>query len=251
MRNAECGMRNRPILGGVPLSFRTPYSALRTGFTLIELLVVISIMALLAALTFGVLGGVHKTASISAASAELGQIESALEDYKGQYGVYPPSNPLNPLLNPLYYELVGVMATNNVAGSAGYVTLDGASGVKLTDYTSLSLFNVGGAINCIKPGDTESAKARPFLSSLKQNRIGSYNAPSGNPVNLLITSVRGPDASYMPLGPAYADINPFRYAYPGTNNPNSYDLWIQLVISGKTNLICNWSKNPIKNSPLP
>ncbi len=44
---------------------------------------------------------------------------------------------------------------------------------------------------------------------------------------------------------AHPDLNPFRYIYPGTNNPTSYDLWIDLRISGKTNLICNWSHAPI------
>jgi hypothetical protein len=35
------------------------------------------------------------------------------------------------------------------------------------------------------------------------------------------------------------------------NNANGYDLWIQLVIGGKTNLISNWSQTVIINSPLP
>jgi hypothetical protein len=38
--------------------------------------------------------------------------------------------------------------------------------------------------------------------------------------------------------------NPFRYVYPGTNNPSSYDLWIDLSISGKTNRISNWTRQP-------
>jgi len=63
--------------------------------------------------------------------------------------------------------------------------------------------------------------------------------------------VGGPDASYMPLGPGTAGINPFRSVYPGINHPESYDLYVQLVISGKTNLICNWTKQVIINSPLP
>ncbi len=47
------------------------------------------------------------------------------------------------------------------------------------------------------------------------------------------------------------DLNPWRYVCPGTNNPGSYDLWIQLSIAGKTNLICNWSKQIQIGSPLP
>jgi hypothetical protein len=61
--------------------------------------------------------------------------------------------------------------------------------------------------------------------------------------------VGGPDQSYQPL--AAPGINPFRYVYPGTNNPNSYDLWVQLVISGQTNLVCNWSKQVQINTSLP
>ena len=47
-------------------------------------------------------------------------------------------------------------------------------------------------------------------------------------------------------------MNPWRYNSSNpTNNPGSYDLWIQLKIAGKTNLICNWSKQVQINSPLP
>ncbi len=65
---------------------------------------------------------------------------------------------------------------------------------------------------------------------------------------MFVTSVGGPDADYKPLGGVR--MNPFRYVYPGTNNPSSYDLWIQLVISGQTNLICNWNRKLSINSPL-
>ena len=47
-------------------------------------------------------------------------------------------------------------------------------------------------------------------------------------------------------------INPWRYNSSNpTNNPGAYDLWVQLSISGKTNLICNWNKQVQYNSPLP
>jgi hypothetical protein len=62
--------------------------------------------------------------------------------------------------------------------------------------------------------------------------------------------VGGPDAQYQPLG--LPDVNPWRYnSSSPTNNPGSYDLWIQLAFGGKTNLICNWSKQVQINSPLP
>ena len=41
-------------------------------------------------------------------------------------------------------------------------------------------------------------------------------------------------------------LNPWRYnsGHP-TNNPNSYDLWVDVLIRGKTNRFCNWSRDPI------
>jgi hypothetical protein len=68
-------------------------------------------------------------------------------------------------------------------------------------------------------------------------------------VTLLLGSVGGPDVTYQPFG--VPDENPWRYVSPGVNNPNSYDLWIQLVIGGQTNLICNWNGQVQINSPLP
>ena len=209
-------------------------------------------MAILAAFTFPVLGALKKQQYLKTARAEMDQIATALDNYKAKYGVYPPSNPyLTPKVNTLYYELSGVTHTNANGGS--YTTLDSAC--KIPDANYLAAFtasgsSLGGIINCTKGGAEDGTIAKNFLPSLKQNRIGTSLLFSGNiPITNLVTSVRGPDANYRPLG--VADVNPFRYVYPGTNNPSSYDLWIQLVISGKTNLICNWNNSVQINSPLP
>jgi prepilin-type N-terminal cleavage/methylation domain-containing protein len=223
----------------------------RSAFTLIELLVVIAVMAILAGFTLTVIGQIKKTEYIKSASGELGQIQSALEDYKNQYGSYPPSNPnLSPLVNTLYYELSGV--TLNAANQT-YTTLDGACSISQSAYGNA--FRAGsppttidGIINCTQGAGDEQKSARNFLVGLKANRLGTSSTTGQNITNL-ITAMRGPDGTYKPLG--VQDVNPFRYAYPGTNNPSSYDLWIQLVINGKTNLICNWTKQVIVNSPLP
>lgn len=207
----------------------------RTGFTLIELLVVISIMALLAGLTIPVLGAVKKHQYLKTARAELEQIASALDNYKAKYGAYPPANPNNnPALNPLYYELSGV--TN--LGATSYQTLDSAATISATDFKTA--FGAGGVVNFNSAGknDEDATKAKNFIPSLRANRIGVANA-YGVPVTLLITSVRGPDAGYQPVGAQ--EVNPFRYRYPGTNNPSTYDLWIDLSIKGQTNRLSNWS----------
>ena len=212
------------------------------AFTLIELLVVISVIALIAAFTVPALQGAKRRQFLNTANSELEQIAAALDNYKARYGFYPPGNAgtsfQSALTNQLYYELSGT--TNN---GANYVTLDGGSTIAIATVTNT--FLVGGFINCTKGSGEDAVLAQNFLPGLKQNRIGSAAG-----VNVLITSVRGPDDSYSPLG--VADVNPFRYQYPGTHNPNTYDLWIQLVISGKTNLICNWNRQvQINNSSVP
>lgn len=223
------------------------------GFTLIELLVVISIIGVLAGFTIPVLMSVKRQQYIKVARAELEQLQTALENYKAKYGVYPPSNALAgtttyapALFNQLYYELSGV-----AVNGANYVTLDGSSTIKTTDVPYA--YGVGGFINATKGTGEDAAVAQSFLSGLKPNQLNFFITNNYNGMKIqtteIITSVGGPDQTYQPLGGV--GINPFRYVYPGTNNPGSYDLWVQLVIRGKTNLICNWSKQVLFNSPLP
>ena len=59
------------------------------GFTLIELLTAMAIVAILAAITFGVLKGVQDAQARTQAKAELAVIQQALEQYKSRYGDYP------------------------------------------------------------------------------------------------------------------------------------------------------------------
>jgi len=226
------------------------------AFTLIELLVVIAIIGILAAFIFPVTGMVKRREYINTASAEMNQIETALDNYKAKYGVYPPGNSsLSPLYNTLYYELSGVTHTNANGGS--YTTLDSACTISETDYgnafkTATPPSSIGGIINCTKGGGEDGTVARDFLPSLKANRFGTSTTPGGVPITNLVTSVGGPDQSYSKaLQSQGFSGNPFRYVYPGTNNPSSYDLWVQLVIRGQTNLVCNWSKQIPINSPLP
>ena len=101
---------------------------------------------------------------------------------------------------------------------------------------------MGGVENCTQGGGEDGISAKDFLPSLKQNQINNY--VSNNlvyPTTMIVTSVGGPDDAYRPLGASA--LNPFRYNSTNpTNNPGSYDLWIDLRISGKTNRISNWSR---------
>ena len=212
------------------------------AFTLIELLVVISIMGLLAGLTIPVLATVKRQQYVKTARAELEQVASALENYKAKYGAYPPANPaFNPAFNSLYYELSGVTNTT-IGGNSSYLTLDGTQSITAANYKTA--FGAGGVVNynSAAKSDEDSGRAKDFLLSLRANRSGTATTPTGVLVTLLTTSVRGPDATYQPVGAV--DVNPFRYCYPGTNNPGSYDLWVDLSIKGQTNRVSNWNRQP-------
>jgi type II secretory pathway pseudopilin PulG len=214
-----------------------------------------AIIGALAAMLLAVVGGVKKKQYVYNTQAEMAQLETAIERYKAAYGFYPPDNQVQtqPMaqrfwVNQLYYELEGT--TNN---GTSYQTLDGSSTILIGDVKTA--FGVGGFMNSTKPGSGEdSTKARNFLPDLKPRQIWPYPGYTNNGANagenLLIVSVGGPDANYQPL--QLQDLNPWRYNSSNpTNNPGAYDLWVQLVIGGKTNLICNWSKQVQINSPLP
>jgi prepilin-type N-terminal cleavage/methylation domain-containing protein len=234
------------------------------GFTLIELLVVISIIAVLVAFSVVALGGVQRTKYISTARGEMALIQGALEAYKGKYGVYPPCNQ-NPnsiytsgnpptdrtRLNQLYYELTGT--TQSGTGPATvFTTLVGGAviqGSTLTSAQAQLAYGVGGFVNCTKGGGEEAVGAQNFLPDIKSRQYNDNASNNTVRTTILVTSVGGPDVNYQPLGTQ--DMNPFRYVYPGVNNPGGYDLWVQLVIKGKTNLVCNWNKNVQINTAYP
>lgn len=223
------------------------------AFTLIELLVVISIMGVLAAFTIPVLQRVKENQYKTVARAELDFLQTALENYKAKYGAYPPGNqnsanlaanpPYYPALySQLYYELSGTTINGNY-----FVTLDGSKQILIGDVNTA--YKVGGFVNCTKGSGEDGITAKNFLSGIRQQDLYSPVTNNNIVTTVLVTSVGGTDNSYQPMGASA--LNPFRYVYPGVNNPNSYDLWVQLVIRGRTNLICNWSRAPIINSPLP
>jgi len=224
-----------------------------SAFTLIELLVVIAIMGVLAALILPVVGAVKKRQYIFNTQAEMAKLETAIDRYKAAYGFYPPSPTNSPTagipssyVNQLYYELVGTTNNNGV-----YQNLDGSAPINASD-VPIAFSGVGGFVNCSKSASSEDASAtRNFLPDLKPNQVWINYTNNNVAVTLLRGSVGGPHAQYQPLGPP--DLNPWRYNSSNpTNNPGSYELWIQLVFApGQTNLICNWTKQVQINSPLP
>jgi type II secretory pathway pseudopilin PulG len=213
------------------------------AFTLVEVLTVIAIIVVLAALLLPVGARVKRQALIHTTQTQMAQLETAIDRYKSAYGFYPPSSVNGPLTNQLYFELTG---TTNNAGT--FQTLDGSAQINAADASTM--FGVSGFMNCSKPGtDESSSRAQDFLPDLRPNQIFSYTNNNNDVIRIIVASAGGPDPTYKPFG--YQDVNPWRYNSSNpTNNPGSYDLWIQLVIAGQTNLICNWSKQVQINSPL-
>jgi prepilin-type N-terminal cleavage/methylation domain-containing protein len=234
------------------------------AFTLIELLIVIATIGILAALLMPVFATVSTHAVIQRAQSERDQLETAIDRYQKKYGFYPPSNTnATPstlsaaLTNQLYYELVG---TTNIgtALAPDYLTLDNR--ITNTSGAALQVFGVSGFMNCSRgAGGEDAVSAQSFLTGIKSGQLANVPVAAGT-ISILCTAANS-DASYQPIpGPnpsspvttvAGRPANPWRYLYPGINNPQSYDLWVQVFVGGKTNLICNWKTTPQINSPLP
>ncbi len=225
-----------------------PASGGPRAFTLIELLIVIAIIAILAAMIFPVTGAINRKKMVSRARAELGLVKMAIEDYQTKLGHYPPDNPRSFEINPLYFELMGTTNAGTPLDPV-FVTLDGTAKISRTEFPAAfgsGAQAVQGLANCSARGAGEEGRmAQRFLrSDLKPNQVCSV---AGYPMlKLLACSIPGPYNVVTPASIVPANANPFRYNSSNpTNNPNSYDLWVDIVISGKTNRINNWSSEPI------
>ncbi len=249
MRNAECGMRSAEISRQWLTAGDAPPLRAPRAFTLIELLVVISVIALLAALTFPALRAAKLSMLRARAKSEMTQIETAIERYKDKFGHYPPDNRIsaNPdpyALNQLYYELLG---TTNVGTPAAPIaaTLDGSAQIARDSLPSVFGANVSGFLNCARTGGDEAVNAISFLRGLKPGQfLAITNGTSETPIcSVLGANLDGPLIYKNAVG---AKLNPWRYnSSSPTNNPNTFDLWIDVAAGGKTNRICNWSDRPL------
>jgi len=82
---------------------------------------VIAIIAILAAITFGVIRGVNERAAIGQAKVELASLSQALETYKAQYGDYPQTGTgaLAPNATALTTTSTQYLLFNSLAGKLG------------------------------------------------------------------------------------------------------------------------------------
>jgi type II secretory pathway pseudopilin PulG len=217
------------------------------AFSLIELLVVIGVIVILAALSFPVMSAVTRAQTLKRAQAELTQIETAIETYKTKLGFYPPDNGGYYSTNQLYYELMGTTVTLNTSGQpVSYQTLDGSASILSTPAAFQAAFGlntkVAGFMNSSKPGAGDAApNAVKFLTGLKAAQLLAVTSPVKSTV--LGVSMGGPTVF---TGANNGEIAPYCYnSSSPQHNPRSFDLWVDLVVGGKTNRVSNWSARPI------
>jgi prepilin-type N-terminal cleavage/methylation domain-containing protein len=199
------------------------------AFTLLEVLVVVAIMAVLAGLVVGLstlAGDRKKTARTQ---AELEMLVTAIESYKDKLGFYPPSGTNLPGLNPLYYELSGM-----VVEGANCRTLNGLD--QIDTNAAQVAFGLGRFLNSA----SDPSEVKAFVKAFQPGQTTNVMVPDLTaPVKVLGLPVKGP---WLYDGTP-TSTNTWRYdsAHP-TNNPNSYDLWAEIVVGSKTMIIGNWRK---------
>jgi prepilin-type N-terminal cleavage/methylation domain-containing protein len=251
MQNAECRIQHTVsrIMDHASHATLLPPRASR-AFTLIELLVVISVIALLAALTFPAIQGVKRSAIRTRAKGELTQLETAIERFNQKLGYYPADNPANWALNQLYYELLGTTNVGTVAAPV-YITLDGSAQINAAGLNSAFGANVTGFANCSRPARSDDVPgATAFVDNLKPTQfLAITNGSSPTPIcSVLGTTLDGPLLYQNGNG---VKLNPWRYNSSNPHyNPKSFDLWIDVAVGNQTNRICNWSDKPLKVGSL-
>ncbi len=205
------------------------------AFTLIELLVVIGIIAVLAAMIFPAFSSAKASSARKKVKTELQRVVLAIERYKGDQSVFPPDNPCNLGTNQLYFELMGV-----TINAGNFETLDGSSRIADTDAAFQGIFGVSAGKPCVRGfmnvtrGSADDGKAaRTYFEGIQPGQYAEF--PPNTSIRLLTCSL-----------PSVANtINPWRYnSTSPTNNPGGFDLWVDVVIAGKTNRISNWSEQP-------
>lgn len=200
------------------------------AFTLVEVLVVIAIIAVLAGLILGMTRYASDQRKISRVQAELAGWTTLIAAYHDKMGFYPPSNTNNPALNPLFYELAG---TTNVDADTYQVvnwpeTIDAALIQKV--------FGLGRFIN----SSADPSELRYSAKSIQPNQLVSVKQDDwAEAVQMPLVAVRGPG----PFGEADTVTNTWRYnSFNPTNNPNTYDLWAEVLIGDEVRIIGNWKR---------
>ena len=220
-------LRARP--SGQPVPRPVPVSASRRAFTLIEMLVVIGIIGLLAAMIVPAMSSAIKRRDISRAEAELRKLDLLINNYKDKWGSYPPDNAAGAVTNALYYELSGT--TYAAPPISTFTTLDGLE--MISTNTANVYFGSPGFLNSA----LGAVQAKNYLPELKPDHSALIStAPA-----VRVLTAPGKPAPGNTIIVNGTPVNPWRYVSSNPiHNPGRFDLWAEIEIGGKTNIIGNW-----------
>jgi prepilin-type N-terminal cleavage/methylation domain-containing protein len=221
------------------------------GFTLIELLTVMAIIAILTALGVGLAGVASRKSKESATKAQLAKLTAAIESYHYDFHQYPPDNMdprskrVDPIINPLFYELSGTVASQQ---GRYYQLVD--QDTRLSSAQVYGIFHRRGFLN------SADAPKRPkaYLRDLKARQWAELPLGGVSNVALLVAPVEWPlkNASLQNNAPLRGRVNdarlwrynPWQYnSSDPVHNPNSFDLWADVVIGKTRQIIGNWHQS--------
>jgi type II secretory pathway pseudopilin PulG len=209
---------------------------------------VIAIIGILAGLLVPLAGIATTKMRIARVKAELNAYVNAIETYKLETGEYPPDNgnlknfntnnnyfayQSNAALNPLFYELTGTLFKNTP--TPGYEKVQDRDFVPVTDIKTV--FKVEGLRNSARVKEDIDYKGFSVKESQTQRILPSTY---GAGVEVLVVPVPGPFNLVSSNGTT--KFNPWFYDASSTNrhNKNSFDLWAEISVGGKNQVIGNW-----------
>jgi prepilin-type N-terminal cleavage/methylation domain-containing protein len=196
------------------------------SFTLIELLTVMAIIAILAALILAAGNGVMTKGMRNRASAEIQAMSAALEGYKTDNGIYPPTSSSSTLLTNLATDVYFSKEVDGTqSGASGYYQINSE-----VLYQALS-----GQTNY---ADTPLSAGKSYMS-FKPGQLG----------NTTTAGATSPNATYIkdPWGYSYSYSTGTAASYP-FNGTGFFDLWstggVTITKMGTTPSLTNaWLSN--------
>lgn len=218
----------------------------RSGFTLLEMLVVIGVISILAAMTVGVIRIAKTSSTEKRIEGQLNKLITAIEQYKSKTGFYPPDHQtktlsgqirytqygkpiVNPVLNPLFYELNGVVVD---LATQSYLANGDPAEYALNGNQVVSWFGMSGFQNSAKdPASLKSSFDGFKQSDLVQVDGAIINAAPKPQGRVTLLSVPSPWPRQFqdrnPLGNTSLNVWYYNSSNP-TNNPAAFDLWAEM-----------------------
>lgn len=211
------------------------------AFTLVEIVLVIGIIGILATLVLTTLPNALKRANINKVKAEFSRLDLAIKEYYATYNSYPPDNPTNNLISPLYYELLGASWNDSLKG---YDLV----GERMLETNYHKYFAQDGMLNVThNPNDASAPKSKPFLTGLSPSSyISITNADS---IDLKVFRLPVEDfETNMVVSANGKLVNVWHYR-SGNNasyNKGKYDLWGEFSVGGTRYRVSSWEGEPVR-----